>query len=180
MRGPADPAAKAAAVRLLTEDLLPGSPLWPLYGERWREPRYYSMLLQVGGGCCRVHDCAPETPMLAVPAVACFPRPCACWHLAQPAVALLPAVALFQPYLLSPAINLGDIAVALQLAPPGTSPEAAVRNNHPFPIFERFLSEPVLHPATGEQRRGHMRLECFLATGPGAAAAALHHRQPSR
>ena len=48
VRGAADSAVKQAAVRLLTEQLLPGSPLWPIYGERWREPRYYSLLMQVG------------------------------------------------------------------------------------------------------------------------------------
>ncbi|PRW45482.1 Lysosomal beta glucosidase [Chlorella sorokiniana] len=100
VRGAADSAVKQAAVRLLTEQLLPGSPLWPIYGERWREPRYYSLLMQ--------------------------------------------------PFIISPAINLGDIAVALQLAPPGTAPDAAVRDMHPFPIFERYVDKAILHPDTGE------------------------------
>lgn len=48
VRGAADSQVKQAALRLLTEQLLPESPLWPIYGERWREPRYYSLLMQVG------------------------------------------------------------------------------------------------------------------------------------
>lgn len=60
MRGPADPAVKAAAVRLLTEELLPGSPLWPLYGERWREPRYYSLLMQVGAAVAVILSDVPR------------------------------------------------------------------------------------------------------------------------
>lgn len=57
---------------------------------------------------------------------------------------------LAQPYIVSPAINLGDIAIALELAAPGTSPDAAVRDMHPFPIFERYVDRDIVHPATGE------------------------------
>lgn len=45
---------------------------------------------------------------------------------------------LMQPFLLSPAINMGDIAVAMH-ANPSLSPEDAIRRNHPFPILERFV-----------------------------------------
>lgn len=101
VRGEADPAVKAAAVRCLTHTLLPASPrLWALHGEAWREPRYYSLILQ--------------------------------------------------PFLISPCINLSDIAVGLAAAPPGASADEAVRLMHPFPILERLVEAPVLHPATGK------------------------------
>ena len=100
VRGAADPEMKAAAVRCLTETLLPASPsLWALHGEAWREPRYYSLIMQ--------------------------------------------------PFLISPCINLSDIAVALAAAP-GASHDQAVRLMHPFPILERLVHAPVLHPATGQ------------------------------
>lgn len=100
VRGEADPAAKAAAIRCLLDTLLPAAPaLWALHGEAWRQPRYYSLLMQ--------------------------------------------------PYLISPCINLSDIAVALAAAPPGASADQAVRLMHPFPILERLVEAPILHPATG-------------------------------
>jgi len=45
---------------------------------------------------------------------------------------------LMQPFLLSPAINMGDIAVAIH-AQPSLSAEEAIRRSHPFPILERFV-----------------------------------------
>jgi hypothetical protein len=45
---------------------------------------------------------------------------------------------LMQPFLISPAINLGDIAVAMKLNPKLSATDA-VRAEHPFPIFERFV-----------------------------------------
>ena len=45
---------------------------------------------------------------------------------------------LMQPFLLSPAINIGDIAVAFKQHPT-LSAEDAVRVSHPFPILERFV-----------------------------------------
>lgn len=68
MRGAADPEVQAAAIRLLTEQLLPASPLWPIYGERWREPRYYSLLMQV---CVAVAACRPYTMLAQVGSVCC-------------------------------------------------------------------------------------------------------------
>ena len=68
--------------------LLEGSALWELFGEKWREARYYSLVMQ--------------------------------------------------PFLLSPAINLGDVAVAMHSNPTMT-PEQAMRAAHPFPILERFV-----------------------------------------
>lgn len=101
VRGPADPAVKTAAVALLTDQLLPACPaLWQLFGEAWRQPRYYSLLMQ--------------------------------------------------PFIISPCINLSDIAVALASAPAGASADHAVRLMHPFPIFERWVEQPVVHPATGK------------------------------
>lgn len=161
MRGAADSTVKQAAVRLLTEQLLPGSSLWPIYGERWREPRYYSLLMQVGRvpGVAKVLPCWCAATLLN----ASLPFPACCspsssatlgniavapLHALEPLTPLLPRLP--QPFIISPAINLGDIAVALQLAPPGTSPDAAVRDMHPFPIFERVVEKAILHPATGE------------------------------
>jgi hypothetical protein len=72
------------------ESSLDDCSLWTVFGERWREPRYWSLLMQ--------------------------------------------------PFLLSPAINLGDICVALKRFP-DLKPEAAIRRAHPFPILERFVGE---------------------------------------
>jgi hypothetical protein len=47
-----------------------------------------------------------------------------------------------QPFLISPAINVGDVAVALKRRP-GSRLEDAMRDAHPFPIFERFVEEDV-------------------------------------
>ena len=47
-----------------------------------------------------------------------------------------------QPFLISPAINVGDVAVALKRRP-GSRLEDAMRDAHPFPIFERFVKEDV-------------------------------------
>ena len=49
---------------------------------------------------------------------------------------------IMQPFLISPAINVGDVAVALKRRP-GLRLEDAMRDAHPFPIFERFVSEDV-------------------------------------
>jgi len=93
VRGKADMATKEAAVAvvlcLLRAD---AKKLWPLFGERWCEPRYYSLILQ--------------------------------------------------PFLLSPCINVGDIAVTLR-AQPKLSLDEAIRVAHPFPIFERFMRTDV-------------------------------------
>eukprot|EP00887_Chlorella_sp_A99_P000067 scaffold16.g67.t1 len=94
IRYTADPAVKAAAVARLTDDLLPRCPaLWALFGDAWRQPRHYSLVLQ--------------------------------------------------PLLISPCINIGDIAVAMA-AHPELAPEAAMRLAHPFPILERYVARDVL------------------------------------
>ena len=49
---------------------------------------------------------------------------------------------IMQPFLISPAINVGDVAVALKRRP-GSRLEDAMRDAHPFPIFERFVEEDV-------------------------------------
>ena len=49
---------------------------------------------------------------------------------------------IMQPFLISPAINVGDVAVALKRRP-GARLEDAMRDAHPFPIFERFVDEDV-------------------------------------
>jgi hypothetical protein len=47
VKGKGDMKAKMAAIDVLTSDLLPKCPLlWNLFGEKWREPRYYSLILQ--------------------------------------------------------------------------------------------------------------------------------------
>jgi hypothetical protein len=92
VRGRADPAVKAAAVERVLALLRATPALWALFGERWAQPRYYSLIMQ--------------------------------------------------PFLISPAINVGDIAVAMA-ARPTLSLEDAIRDQHPFPIFERFVAEDV-------------------------------------
>jgi hypothetical protein len=99
VRGRADPRTKRRAVDLVVNELLARSPtLWSVFGERWREPRYFSLIMQ--------------------------------------------------PFLISPAINVGDVAVALADEARGRSAPAkledAMRAAHPFPIFERWVDEPVV------------------------------------
>ena len=93
VRGRADPGVKKAAVELVVDDLIKNSHLWELFGEKWREPRYYSLIMQ--------------------------------------------------PFLVSPAINVGDIAVAMK-AHPDLALEPAMRRMHPFPIFERWVDKDVV------------------------------------
>lgn len=148
VRGPADAAVKAAAVALLTDTLLPGAPaLWAVHGEAWREPRYYSLIMQpfLISPCINLSDIAV--------------RHCGgqhCGELAgsqrawQPGACTPSAVRSACPGLLGPAPPPATpLQVALATAPPGVSAEAAVRAMHPFPIFERYCEAPVLHPATG-------------------------------
>ena len=93
VRGRADPGVKKAAVELVVDDLIKNSHLWDLFGKKWREPRYYSLIMQ--------------------------------------------------PFLVSPAINVGDIAVAMK-AHPDLALEPAMRRMHPFPIFERWVDKDVV------------------------------------
>jgi hypothetical protein len=66
MRGKADMAVKQGAVKCVVEDLLwRHSPTWVLFGEKWRKPEYFSLIMQ--------------------------------------------------PFIISPAINISDIAVAFKL-----------------------------------------------------------------
>ena len=45
VRGKGNMEIKQAAIRVVTEQLLPHTPhLWALFGEKWREPRYYSLV----------------------------------------------------------------------------------------------------------------------------------------
>ena len=92
VRGKASASSKLQAVNIVVELLKSHPTLWALYGEKWREPRYYSLILQ--------------------------------------------------PFIVSPAINVGDIAVALKLNP-DLNLEDAMRDMHPFPIFERFVKRDV-------------------------------------
>jgi hypothetical protein len=46
VRGRADPRIKAAAVDVLLQLLLSSPHLFPLFGERWREPCCYSLIMQ--------------------------------------------------------------------------------------------------------------------------------------
>ena len=93
VRGRANPGVKKAAVELVVDDLIRNSHLWELFGEKWREPRYYSLIMQ--------------------------------------------------PFLVSPAINVGDIAVAMKRYP-DLALEPAMRRMHPFPIFERYVDQDVV------------------------------------
>jgi uncharacterized membrane protein len=51
-----------------------------------------------------------------------------------------------QPFLISPAINVSDVAVTLHAHPDWTI-DRALRMAHPFPVLERFISEPLLLPS---------------------------------
>ena len=94
VRARADVGLKRQAVDIVVNDLLKGHPaLWRLFGDKWSQPRYYSLILQ--------------------------------------------------PFLVSPAINVGDIAVAMK-ANPKLSLDAAMRQMHPFPIFERWVEKDVV------------------------------------
>jgi hypothetical protein len=53
-----------------------------------------------------------------------------------------------QPFLISPAINFTDIAVAMK-QDPGRSPEEVMRSAHPFPIFERWVGDRAVRGASG-------------------------------
>ncbi len=46
IRGRADSVIKARAIAVVVDDLLLNSSLWPLFGERWREPAFYSLIMQ--------------------------------------------------------------------------------------------------------------------------------------
>jgi hypothetical protein len=52
---------------------------------------------------------------------------------------------ILQPFLISPCINAGDIAVTLA-SQPTLSLEDAIRAAHPFPIFERFVRSDIKAP----------------------------------
>ena len=60
---------------------------------------------------------------------------------------------IMQPFLISPAINVGDVAVALKRRP-GLRLEDAMRDAHPFPIFERFVSEDVYVDRRVDKKNG--------------------------
>ena len=45
VRGKGNLEIKHAAIRVITEQLLPHTPhLWAMFGEKWKEPRYYSLV----------------------------------------------------------------------------------------------------------------------------------------
>jgi hypothetical protein len=95
MRGKADRRLKAEAVRVVVEELLPLNPtLYDVFGEKWKEPEYFSLLMQ--------------------------------------------------PFIISPAINTGDIMCAMKLDSTLTTPDQCLRAMHPFPIFERFVTKDIV------------------------------------
>ena len=95
VRGEGDMSIKKKAVKLVVENLLKKSYLWDVYGEKWREPRYYSLIMQ--------------------------------------------------PFLISPAINVGDIMCSVAINGPSCDYdlETCMRMQHPFPIFERYAQTDV-------------------------------------
>lgn len=119
LRGRADPEVKREAVRVLVEELLPACPrLWALFGERWRRPEFYSVIMQ--------------------------------------------------PFIISPCINVGDIAVALQTHPT-LSAEDAIRRMHPFPILERYVAADVRCPRSGSVLvRGGSQVVMFTSDFEGS------------
>lgn len=54
---------------------------------------------------------------------------------------------LMQPFIISPAINVGDIMSAVYLLP-DLSLEDAIRRLHPFPILERYIDSDIVHNNT--------------------------------
>jgi hypothetical protein len=123
VRGRADAGVKARAVHLMVR-LIREAPngLWGLFGERWLEPEFHSLVAQ--------------------------------------------------PFLLSPLINVGDIACAFKLHP-ALGVEDALRWSHPFPIFERWVAQDVQVGGARVVRAG-TQVIMFLQDlrPPGLAAAA--------
>ncbi len=95
VRGEGDSSIKKKAVKLVVENLIKNSYLWNVYGEKWNEPRYYSLIMQ--------------------------------------------------PFLISPAINVGDIMCSVAINGPSCDYdlETCMRLQHPFPIFERYTQADV-------------------------------------
>jgi hypothetical protein len=56
---------------------------------------------------------------------------------------------ILQPFIISPSINLCDIAVSLQQQNGQRSFKRAIHENHPFPMLERFVEVDVFDPASG-------------------------------
>lgn len=52
--------------------------------------------------------------------------------------------AIMQPFIISPAINVGDIMCAVKLEPSLPSMDAVLRVMHPFPIFERYVENDIV------------------------------------
>ena len=95
VRGEGDMKIKKKAVKVVVGDLIKNSYLWELYGEKWKEPRYYSLILQ--------------------------------------------------PFLISPAINVGDIMCSVAINGPSCDYdlETCMRMQHPFPILERYAQADI-------------------------------------
>ena len=51
---------------------------------------------------------------------------------------------ILQPFIISPAINVGDIMCSVKLLPNETSLEQCIRIMHPFPIFERWIEKDII------------------------------------
>jgi hypothetical protein len=86
---------KEKAIKLVVEDLIKNSNLWTIYGDKWKEPRYYSLIMQ--------------------------------------------------PFIISPAINVGDIMCSVAINGPSCDYdlEACMRLQHPFPILERYAEADI-------------------------------------
>lgn len=92
VRGKGNLQLKQEAIAFFIEHLLKPSKLWAVFGEKWYDAEYHSLLLQ--------------------------------------------------PFIISPCINMGDIACAMH-SYPQLEAEACIRLMHPFPIFERYVESDV-------------------------------------
>lgn len=58
----------------------------------------------------------------------------------------------------------GDIMVAVQISPPGTSLETAMRQLHPFPLFERYVDHDIsIDGGKTVAIKANTQVEMFLA-----------------
>jgi len=68
---------------------------------------------------------------------------------------------IMQPFLISPAINTGDICIAVKLHEDVSTLEKAIRLMHPFPIFERYVTEDIIQSGKIVVKKD---TQCFMFT----------------
>lgn len=142
IKGRGDMAVKTEAVRLfvsLLKETDAAHSLWGLFGDRWHEPQYYSLILQpfvispsINVGKLNVEACVVDVVTAYI-------------------------VAVIKIYYCS-----GDVMVSVQLSPAGTSLEAAMRSLHPFPLFERYVDHDLSLDGKTVDIKANTQVEMFL------------------